>query len=199
MGTRDARVDAYIAKSAEFARPILTALRIVVHRACPQVEETLKWGMPFFQYRGLLCHMAAFKQHCAFGFWKGARVLGAAAGRREAMGHFGRLTAVRDLPPRQRLATLIRKAMALNAAGVWRPARGLAHRRARPTPPPDLLTELRKKPKALAHYRAFTPAQQREYVDWLREAKRADTRARRLAQALAWIAAGRTRNWKYAT
>src|SRR4051794_34088499 len=100
MGKRDKRVDAYIAKSAEFARPILTELRETIHEGCPEVEETMKWSMPFFLYKGLLCHFASFKQHCAFGFWKGGAIVGDEKSDK-AMGHFGRLTSLKDLPPRK--------------------------------------------------------------------------------------------------
>ena len=199
MGTKDKRIDAYIGRAGAFAQPILRTLRASVHTACPQVEETIRWGMPFFAWRGLLCHMAAFKQHCAFGFWKGSLVVGRdAAAAREAMGHFGRLTAAEQLPSRARLAALIRRAMALNAAGVKSPTRSKPRRTARPTIPPELQTVLRRRRGALAHYRALSPSQQRDYVEWLAEAKQPQTRARRLAQAVAWIGAGKARNWKYA-
>src|SRR6478672_5528216 len=119
MGTRDPRVDAYIAKSADFAQPILTYIRETVHAACPDVVETTKWSMPFFDYRGPLANMSAFKEHAAFGFWKGALVVGNGAGDDErAMGQFGRLTSVKDLPPKKELVAYIRKAAKLNEDGV---------------------------------------------------------------------------------
>src|SRR5439155_17869323 len=117
MAKTDPRVDAYIEKSAEFARPILTHIRRVVHAACPDVEETMKWSFPHFMYKGMLCSMASFRQHCAFGFWKGALVLGNGASA-DAMGHFGRLAGVGDLPPTRELEAYIRNAMALNDKGV---------------------------------------------------------------------------------
>ena len=103
MGEHDPRIDDYIHKSAEFAQPILKYLRAVVHDACPKVTETIKWGMPFFDYKGSMCHMAAFKQHCAFGLWKGSLILGESsrAAEKEAMGHFGRLTNIDDLPDKK--------------------------------------------------------------------------------------------------
>src|SRR5688572_19712282 len=116
MGTRDKRIDAYIAKSAEFARPILTYLRQTVHDACPHCEETLKWSMPTFMYHGMLCGFAAFKQHATFGFWKHELVLGERTG--DAMGSFGRLTSVKDLPPKKQLVAVIKRAMKLNEEGV---------------------------------------------------------------------------------
>src|SRR5947209_749594 len=101
MGTRDKRVDAYIANSAEFAQPILTNLRALVHQACSEVEETMRWSFPSFMYKGLLCSMASFKQHCSFGFWKASLITGAPANaKREGMGNFGRITSMKDLPPK---------------------------------------------------------------------------------------------------
>lgn len=197
MGTRDPRVDAYIAKSAEFARPILEYLREVVHQNCPDVQETIKWSAPFFDYRGPLCHMAAFRQHCAFGFWKGALFLDAAKSE-EAMGQFGRITALKDAPGRRVLAGHIRQAMKLNEDGV-QPARKA--RRAAPRPlaevPEDLAAALQSNRRAAAVFAAFSPSHKREYIEWLTEAKREETRQRRLAQAVEWMAEGKPRNWKY--
>jgi len=118
MGKRDPRVDAYIAKAADFARPILGELRDAVHANCPDVEETMKWSFPHFMYKGILCSMASFKQHAAFGFWKGALILGDRSKNDEAMGQLGRLTKRSDLPRKAVLAGYIRKAVALNDAGV---------------------------------------------------------------------------------
>src|SRR5437899_3345697 len=125
MGKRDRHIDAYIEKSADFAKPILEYIRDVVHAAVPDVEETMKWSFPHFDYKGMMCSMAAFKEHCAFGFWKAPLVLGDAA-KREAMGHFGRLTTVKDLPPKREFIALVKKAAQLNEQGVklLRPRRG---------------------------------------------------------------------------
>ncbi len=196
MGSRDRRVDAYIAKSAEFARPILEHLREVVHSACPEVAETIKWGMPFFVRGAPLCHMAAFKHHCAFGFWKGARVTGVASGSKGAMGQFGRILSTADLPSRRSLAGLVRSAARLAGTGAVAAAR---RRRPRPAPraPADLRAALARNARALATFRALPPSGRREYVDWLLEAKRKETRTRRLAEAVRWLAAGKARNWRY--
>ena len=121
MGTRDPRIDQYIGKAPEFARPILAHLREVVHAACPEVEETMKWSSPHFTYKGPLCHMAAFKQHCGFGFWKGSLVVGTEAASDDAAGQFGRLTSVTDLPPDDVLAGYVREAKRLNDEGVKAP------------------------------------------------------------------------------
>lgn len=198
MGQRDARVDAYIDSAAPFAQPILRHLREVVHAACPEVVETIKWRSPFFDYRGPMCHMAAFKQHCAFGFWKGELVAPADANIDAARGQFGRLESVADVPPRRQLTAYIRKAMALADAGVAAPH---VAKRARPKPAPvpsqPFKQALRASPRAGATFEAFSAAQQREYVDWIADAKREDTRERRIAQAVEWLADGKARNWKY--
>ena len=197
MGTRDPRVDAYIARSADFARPILEHLRETVHAACPDVEETMKWSMPSFMYHGILCGMASFKQHCTFGFWKGSLILGEDGGKSlEAMGSFGRLTSVKDLPSKRELTGYIKRAMALNEQGV---KAGKPKREPKPAPvaPDYFLAALKKNRKARATFEAFSPSHQREYLEWIVEAKTDATREKRLAQALEWMAEGKSRNWKY--
>jgi hypothetical protein len=199
MGSRDPRVDEYIGRSAEFARPVLARLREIVHEACPEAQETIKWGFPHFEYRGLLCHMAAFKQHCAFGFWKGALIVerdGATA--EKAMGQFGRITGLEDLPPEEELAGYVRAAMRLNEEGVKSSTRSKQEaERPEATPPEDLLAALRGSPPALANFESFPPGQRREYVEWVTEAKADATRRKRIATAVEWIGEGKHRNWKY--
>jgi len=198
MATKDPRVDEYIAKAADFAKPILNHLRQLVHRACPDIEETIKWGMPFFLYKGMLCHMAAFKQHCALGFWNSKMVLGEAATADESsMGHFGRITALKDLPSDKVLLGYLRKAVELNEAGVKKPEPPRSKAKRALAVPPDLQRELKKNAKARAAFEKFSPSHRREYVQWITEAKRGETRAKRLATTLQWLAEGKSRNWKY--
>ena len=198
MASKDPRVDAYIAASAPFARPILTRIRRVVHQACPTVEETMKWSSPHFMYEGMLCGMASFKQHCAFGFWKGSLIVKAADSQaKEAMGQFGRIESADDLPSDRLLAHYIKLAMRLNEEGV--PSAARSKRKPKPPVkvPADLQGALQKNAKARAVFDAFPPSHRREYVDWITEAKTDETRQRRLATALQWIAEGKQRNWKY--
>lgn len=198
MGSKDPRVDAYIAKSADFARPVLKHLRAVVHAACPAVEETMKWSFPHFDYKGMLCSMAAFKQHCAFGFWKHELVVDSGGERwREAMGSFGRITHVRELPSKAELTRYIKKAVELNDSGVKVERQKTAPRK-RHAMPAELAAALAKHKQAAAHFAAFSPSRKQEYIDWIAEAKAEATRARRLADAIEWISAGKTRHWKYA-
>lgn len=203
MNHRDERVDAYIAKAAPFARPILEHVRAVVHEACPEVEETIKWGMPSFTCGGgILCGMAAFKAHASFGFWKHALVVGE-GGEQVGMGSFGKLASVRDLPPKKQLVAYVKKAAALNAQGAGTasarkaPARKAAAPKPAPVPTPQFAAALRRDKAAAAAFKAFSPSQQREYVEWIAEAKREATRDRRIAQAVEWLAEGKQRNWKY--
>lgn len=198
MYNSDPRVDAYIAGSVPFAQPILAHLRKVVHAACPPLIETLKWGAPHFTYRERnLCAMAAFKRHVAFGFWLGALVV-PASGDTVAMGQFGRLASLADVPPEDVLAGYVRQAMALTEAGVKRvPASGAASPRPALPMPDDLAAALRTNALARATFDRFNPSQRRDYLEWIDEAKRADTRARRLAQTLTWLAEGKPRHWKY--
>ena len=202
MGTRDPRFDQYIARAPEFARPILSHLREVVHQACPEVEETMKWSTPHFTWRGMLCHMAAFKQHCAFGFWKGSLVVGDGGGgaTSEAMGQFGRITSLADLPSGDVLAGYVREAMRLNEEGVKPPARSKPAEKAEKKElavPDDLAAVLGANPAALGHFERFSPSKRKEYVEWITEAKTDATRTRRLATAVEWIAEGKARHWKY--
>ena len=194
--SRDPRIDAYIERAAPFARPILVHVRALVHEACPQVEETIKWGMPTFMHAGgILCGMAAFRQHASFGFWKHALVVG--EGEPQAgMGSYGKLASVKDLPPKRTLQAHIRKAMKLNEDGVKAPAR-----KSVPKPPPetpeDLAAALEKNGAAKATFDAFPPSCRREYIEWIDDARRGGTRAKRLVQAIEWMAEGKRRNWKY--
>jgi uncharacterized protein YdeI (YjbR/CyaY-like superfamily) len=192
MGKRDPRVDAYIGKAAEFAQPILTHLRDVVHTASPDIEETIKWGVPHFTYKGNLCLMAAFREHCRFGFWKESLVTG--NGSDGGMGR--KITSVEELPSDRELVAQIRKAAKLNDEGVK------VRRTARPKPalraPAAFMAAVRKNKKALAAYTAFSPSHKREYIEWIAEAKGEDTRKRRIETAVQWIAEGKARNWKYA-
>lgn len=176
MSGHDPRVDAYIAKAAPFAQPILERLRAIVHEAVPGIEETIKWGMPSFVHAGgIACMMAAFKQHVSFGFWKHELVMGDV--ERDGMGSFGKLRAPGDVPPKRELVALVRKAAKLNEQGVKQAAPA---RKAAPKPPPDVPPELAaalKRNKAAATaFKGFPPGQQREYCEWIGEAKRDDTR-----------------------
>ena len=196
MGTRDARIDAYIAKSAEFAKPILSQLRETVHEACPAVEEAWKWSHPHFMYHGMLCGMAAFKQHCTFGFWKGALVVGSGERVEAAMGQFGRITRLTDLPPKPALVRFIKKAMQLNESGVK--LQRAAPRSRRPlSVPPELKRGLQRNERARTTFENFSPSHRREYIEWITEAKSDETRQGRLESAIKWMAEGKSRNWKY--
>ncbi|HJU08788.1 MAG TPA: YdeI/OmpD-associated family protein [Rhodanobacteraceae bacterium] len=196
MGERDPRVDVYIGSAAPFAQPILRHLRAVVHATCPQVEESIKWSCPHFVYRGAtLCSMAAFKQHCAFGFRLHDQVVGKP--RHDGMGDFGRIVSLEGLPSKRTLAAYIKKAMTLNEAGVKVP------RAKTPKPPPkmpaglDVLLAQRKHAAARKVWQGFTDAMRREYVDWIVDAKTDATRQKRLTTTLEWLAQGKQRNWKY--
>jgi uncharacterized protein YdeI (YjbR/CyaY-like superfamily) len=191
----DPRIDAYIAGRADFARPILEHLRGVLHEACPNCEETLKWSMPSFMYQGkILAGMAAFKAHATFGYWNDS-MLQQEEKNRSAMGQFGRLTSLDDLPPRETLIDLTRKSMKLVDEGV-KPERGKSAK-APFSVPQDLRAAIDALPAAKATFDGFPPSCQREYVEWVTEAKRDETRAKRLAQTVEWLAEGKRRNWKY--
>lgn len=198
MGTKDPRIDAYIANSADFAKPILDHIRKLVHDTCPDVEETLKWRSPHFMYKGMLCGMASFKNHCAFGFWKGAMILGKDGQKtEEAMGQFGKITDVSDLPKDEILVHYIREAIKLNDAGVKLPAKSKSKERRELNIPDYFTAALRKNKKAWTTFESFSPSNKKEYVEWMTEAKSEETRKKRLETAIDWISQGKVRNWKY--
>ena len=197
MASHDPRVDAYIAKAPDFAQPILQHLRAVVHTACPEVEESIKWSCPHFLYQGkLLCSMAAFKQHCAFHFWHGKEVVGETD--KEGMGQFGKLTSVKALPTKKGLVAYVRKAMTLREAGTTR-RRNASVSKLPLKVPDDFAARLKKHAAARKAFDAFSPSAQREYVDWITEAKTDATREKRIVTSLEWLAEGKHRNWKYRT
>ena len=194
---KDPRIDAYIDRQADFAKPILLNLREMIHAACPDCEETLKWSCPSFLYKGeILAGMAAFKAHATFGFWRGGLVVGKENEQTSGMGQFGRLTSVDDLPPRGELEALVRKAMQLTDQGV-KPPRD-KHRKEAFTVPQDMRAAIEANAAAAAAFDAFPPSAQREYVLWITESKRDETRTKRLAQAVEWLAEGKRRHWKFA-
>lgn len=197
MVSRDPRIDAYIAKAPDFAQPILEHLRAVVHAAFPEVEESIKWSCPHFLHNGkLLCSMAAFKQHCSFHFWHGKDVVGETD--QEGMGQFGKITSVKQLPNKKALTGYVRKAVALREAGATQ-RRAPAVRKPPLEAPADFAALLKKHVAARKTFAAFSPSAQREYVDWITEAKTDATRQKRIATALEWLAEGKHRNWKYMT
>jgi uncharacterized protein YdeI (YjbR/CyaY-like superfamily) len=202
----DPKVDAYIEKAQPFAQPILTHLRKLMHKGCPDVEEAVKWGHPFFLYRGTIVgHMAAFKQHCSFGFWGeeiGAVLRDAKVVQDGGMGSLGRITTVKDLPSEKEMVGWIRQASALIDAGEHTSimaARKKVVKAPKPAPKasPEFTAALKKNKKASAVFEGFSPSCKREYVEWIAEAKRDETRDKRIAQAVEWIAEGKQRNWKY--
>jgi uncharacterized protein YdeI (YjbR/CyaY-like superfamily) len=202
MPAKNKAIDAYILKSADFAQPILNHLRELIHITCPEVEEKMKWGFPHFDYKGeMMCSMAAFKQHAVFGFWKAAllkdKQLIETAKSEVAMGHLGRITSLKDLPADKKIMAWIKEAMVLNDKGI----------RLSPKPTttdkkeiivPDYFEKLLAKNKnASAVFNAFSYSHKKEYVQWITEAKTAETRNRRMMQAIEMMTEGKSRNWKY--
>jgi uncharacterized protein YdeI (YjbR/CyaY-like superfamily) len=206
MGKGNPKVDAYIAKAQPFARPILTHLRELVHAGCPGVEETIKWSRPFFEYRGaILGNMSGFKEHCSFGFWGeeiGAVLRRAKAVQDGAMGSLGRIARLEDLPSDRALLDWIRQAAGFVESGQYTSPIAARRRvvkpaKAAPAMPAEFAAALKKDKKAARAFEAFSPSCKREYVDWIADAKRPETRDRRIETAVEWIAEGKQRNWKY--
>jgi hypothetical protein len=198
----DKRIDTYIMKSAAFAQPILMRLRELVHIACPEVEETVKWGFPHFDYKGMMCSMASFKQHCSFGFWKASMMsdkhdLFKEVGK-TSMGHLGQIRSMGDLPKDKILIDYIREAVKLNDEGVKVPAKPKAEAAKKALEAPGyFMKALKENKKALKTYEAFSLTNKKEYIEWVTGAKTEATRESRLAQAVELMAEGKVKNWKY--
>jgi len=202
----DPRVDAYIAKSKPFAQPILTHIRELVHKACPAVVETMKWSRPFFELKGvILGNMSAFKEHCSFGFWgeeisavlREAKVL-----QPDAMGSLGRITRIEDLPANKQMLGLLRQAVAFIDSRQYTSPIAVRQKVVKAPvaavqTPPGFTNALKANKKAAAAFAAFSPSCKREYVEWIADAKREETRDKRIATAIEWIGEGKQRNWKY--
>lgn len=193
---RDPRIDTYIAGRAAFARPILDWLRERVHAGCPGVDEAIKWSMPAFLYKGRpLANMAAFKAHATFGFWD--REATATGREGEAMGQMGRIASLDDLPDATTLEDQVRAAMARIDVGE-RPARPAGPPRPEAEVPEALAEALARDDLAAGTFAGFPPSARRDYCEWIAEAKRAETRDKRVAEAIGWLREGKRRHWKYA-
>lgn len=199
MGQKNPAIDAYIAKSATFAKPILKLIREVIHAGCPDVEESIKWSCPHFLYKGMFCHMAAFNKHCGFGFWGHdmREVLKALGKSEEAMGQFGCLTSVDDLPSKAELTRIVKQAKQLKDEAKPKPKAAPKKKRPPLKMPAEFVAALGKNKKAHKGFTALASSHQREYVEWIVEAKRDETRKNRIKTALEWLAEGKSRNWKY--
>jgi len=200
MPLTDPRVDAYIEKSQPFAKPILLHLRQLVHKACPDITETIKWGFPNFEYKGLVCNMASFKAHCAFGFWKAAMMKDSKKFLepmgKTAMGHFNKLTSVDDLPSDKIMISYIKEAVGLNELKISVPKKKTATKETIPRHE-QFSASLKKNKKALSNFEKMSPSYQKDYNEWINEAKTEATRTRRINTAVEWILEGKGRNWKY--
>src|SRR5262249_11731635 len=201
MGKKDPRGEAYIAKADQFARPILEHLRAIVHKGCPAAEEAIKWGAPAFMYEGILCGMAAFRQHVTLGFWRSGLVAREAGIKLEsggeAWGQFGRITSLDDLPSDRDLLQLVKAAVAGHDRGEQKPAKPRPAADRKLAVPAYFMAAIRKNRKALAAFQAFSYSHRKEYVEWVSEAKTDATREKRLATTVEWLAEGKGRNWKY--
>lgn len=197
MSKIDPKVDVYIEKSADFAQPILLHIRKLVHKACPEIEESMKWSFPHFDYKGMVCNMAAFKQHCSFGFWKQSLIESDAfPDNKTAMGSFGRITSIRDLPSDKVMVGLIRQAVELNRKGIKVEKKRLAEKKELVVPD-DLENALSKNKKAREQFDRFSYSHRKEYIEWITEAKTEPTRNKRLNTTIEWLSEGKRRNWKY--
>lgn len=196
MGAKNPIIDDYIKNAPDFAKPILKHLRKIVHAGCPDVEETIKWRFPSFMYKGMLCAMAAFNQHCTFGFWKGELIVSNA--KDEGMGQFGKILSLDHLPSDKTMLKYVKEAVRLNDEGIKAPRQTRAKVK-KPLVIPDYFTNaLKRNAKARQTFDSFSYSHKKEYLEWITDAKQDETRERRLQSALQWMSEGKSRNWKYA-
>lgn len=198
---KDRRIDDYISKSEEFAKPILRYIRDIVHKACPEVTETMKWGMPHFDYKGMMCGIASFKQHCTFGFWKASLMKDKykvfVKGENSGMGNFGKVKDIQDLPSAKIIIEYIKEAMKLNDDNVAVPKELKENVRKELVIPEYFLKVLKKNEVALKTFMDFSYSHKKEYLEWITEAKKEETREKRIYAAIKWLSEGKGRNWKY--
>ena len=199
MTTKAPRGDAYIERAGDFTKPILLHFRNLVHKAFPEITETIRWGFPHFDHKGIVCSMAAFRRHSAIGFWKQSLLdANIFAEGKNAMGSLGRITSLGDLPSDEQIMSLVRRAVELNMAGIKQrkkdpePTRELAV-------PADFATAIEEKEKPRTSFENMLYSHREEYIDWIEEAKTEKARKKRIATAIDWIAEGKSRNWKYET
>ena len=204
MAKRIKEIDAYISKSADFAQPILKHFRELVHKTCPDTEEKIKWGFPHFDYQnGPMCSMAAFKQHCAIGFWKAGlmkngKELVRNAKSEAAMGHLGRVASLKDLPADKKMVAYIKEAMRLNEAGIKAaPKKPTEKEKASLVVAADIKKALAGNKTAKENFENFSYSQRKEYIQWIEEAKTEATREKRIETMVIWVEEGKRRNWKY--
>jgi uncharacterized protein YdeI (YjbR/CyaY-like superfamily) len=201
MTSYNKQVDAYLSKAADFSKPVLNHIRELVHQACPEVEEKIKWGFPTFEYKGMLCSMASFKQHCAFSFWKAAimsdpqKILTVRG--ESAMGHLGQIKSLKDLPSDKILIEYIKEAVRLNQEGIKLPSKPKSTANKEIEVPTYFLQALETNKKALKTFEGFSYSNKKDYIEWITEAKTEETRNKRITQALEWLSEGKIRNWKY--
>lgn len=202
--TANAKVDAYIAKAQPFARPVLEHIRKIIHKACKNCEETVKWSFPHFDYNGkIMCSMAAFKQHCAFGFWLAGEMKTMQPYLKKGdeatsngMGHFGKIASIKDLPSEKELIAMVKEAMALSDSGVVIKRAAPAKNAELPVPE-ELAKAMANNKTAKAAFEKFPPSHRKEYIQWINDAKTDATRAKRITTTIEWVAEGKGRNWKY--
>lgn len=200
MGKKENAVDLYIEKSADFAKPILNHIRELVHQVCPEVKEVIKWQFPNFEYKGNICSMAAFKNHCSMGFWKASLMSDPyklfAKGPGTSMGQFGQLKSLKDLPSDEILIEYILEAKKLNDEGVKIPKSKSAETKELDIPE-YFMEALKQNEKALRTFLDFSFSNKRDYVVWVTEAKTEETRKKRLETSVEWLSEGKVRMWKY--
>lgn len=200
MEQYDPRIDAYIEKSAAFAKPVLNHIRKLIHLASPEIRETIKWGFPHFDYKGTICSMASFKEHCAFGFWKSSllsdpySILKKEAS--DSMGQLGRIKSIADLPSDEIFTAYILEAISLNDKGI-RVVKKTGSAKSEVEIPEYFQRVLDDHSIAKSSFEKLSNSHRKEYILWIEEAKTEATRHKRISTAIEWLSEGKSKNWKY--
>jgi uncharacterized protein YdeI (YjbR/CyaY-like superfamily) len=202
MATFNKQVDGYIAKSADFAKPILEHLRKIIHDTCPEVEEVMKWGIPHFDYKGdMMCILAAYKNHCSFSLYKAELMsdpkIKESVKAGQKMGYMDKIKTLSDLPAKKTLVAYIKEAMALNEKGIKK-EKPVKEKSPETEVPDYFLAKLSKNPAAKKVFESKSASFRKEYSKWIIDAKTEETRDKRIEQSLEWIAEGKGRFWQYA-
>jgi uncharacterized protein YdeI (YjbR/CyaY-like superfamily) len=195
MANEDPRIDKYIEEAAEFAKPILRHIRGLVHKAAPEIQETIKWSAPFFEHKGPVCNMAAFKEHCSVVFWKPSLIKGLPA-KVEGMGALGKIRSLKDLPKDKEFIDFVRQAFALNEQGIKVAAKPKTAPKELVVPE-ELMKALRTNAKARGTWEKFSYSHRKEYAEWIAEAKREETKKTRMEKTILWLSEGKSRHWKH--
>lgn len=199
MSNHNKKVDEYIFKMADFAKPILTHLRQIIFETCPDVEEDIKWGIPHYGYKGdHLVMMAGFKQHCSFSLYKAElmkdKMIQESVKAGKKFGYMDKVKDLSELPNKKVLTAYIKEAMELNSSGISKPK--VVKEKVEVVAPKEFIEALEQDKIAFSVYESKSPSFRKNYIIWIADVKTDETRQKRITQSLEWIREGKDRFWQ---